>query len=98
MEAPEQGLLERLRQEPHTEGEICGPLRVVSIDLVLVSVAKHMEKIEEARSRLFLGDVIVREGTHDTVEIGIVPGVSVHGERANFTGLVLGCIEADFCK
>ena len=23
---------------------------------------------------------------------------SVHGERANITGLVLGCIEADFCK
>ena len=23
-------------------------------------------------------------------------GGSVHGERANFTGLVLGCIEADF--
>ena len=27
-----------------------------------------------------------------------VPGGSVHGERANFTGLVLGCIEAKFCK
>ena len=26
------------------------------------------------------------------------PGGSVHGERANFTGLVLGCIDADFCK
>ena len=27
-----------------------------------------------------------------------IPGGSVHGERANFTGLVLGCIDADFCK
>ena len=27
-----------------------------------------------------------------------IPGESVHGERANFTGLVLGCIEAKFCK
>ena len=26
------------------------------------------------------------------------PGGSVHGERANFTGLVLGCIKAKFCK
>ena len=26
------------------------------------------------------------------------PGGSVPGERANFAGLVLGCIEADFCK
>ena len=25
-------------------------------------------------------------------------GGSVHGERANFTRLVLGCIEAKFCK
>ena len=27
-----------------------------------------------------------------------VLGGFVHGERADFTGLVLGCIEADFCK
>ena len=26
------------------------------------------------------------------------PGGSVRGEQANFTGLVLGCIEAKFCK
>ena len=26
------------------------------------------------------------------------PGGSVHGERANFTRLVLGCIETKFCK
>ena len=26
------------------------------------------------------------------------PGGSVHGERANFTRLVLGCVEAKFCK
>ena len=26
------------------------------------------------------------------------PGGSEHGELANFIGLVLGCIEADFCK
>ena len=28
----------------------------------------------------------------------LVPGGSVHGERANFAELVLGCIEADFCN
>ena len=28
----------------------------------------------------------------------IAPGGSVRGERANFTRLVLGCIEAKFCK
>ena len=28
----------------------------------------------------------------------VVPGGSVHGERVNFTRLVLGCIEAMFCK
>ena len=26
------------------------------------------------------------------------PGGSVRGERANLTRLVLGCIDADFCK
>ena len=26
------------------------------------------------------------------------PGESVRGERANLEGLVLGCIDADFCK
>ena len=26
------------------------------------------------------------------------PGVSVHGNRANFTGLVLGFIKADVCE
>ena len=30
--------------------------------------------------------------------IASVPEGSVHGERANFGGLVLGCIEADFCN
>ena len=29
---------------------------------------------------------------------GIEPGRSVDGARANFTGLVLGCIEADVSK
>ena len=33
----------------------------------------------------------VGEGRHE-------PGGSVRGERANFTRLVLGCIEAKFCK
>ena len=27
-----------------------------------------------------------------------VPGRSVHGERASFTRLVLGCIEAKLCR
>ena len=27
-----------------------------------------------------------------------VPGGSVRGERANFTGPVIGCVEAKFCK
>ena len=30
--------------------------------------------------------------------VEVVPGGSVRGERANFTRLVLGCIEAKFCK
>ena len=30
--------------------------------------------------------------------LDIVPGGSVRGERTNFTKLVLGCIEATFCK
>ena len=33
-----------------------------------------------------------------TVTLSLLPGGSVHGERANFTGLVLGYIEAKFCK
>ena len=33
----------------------------------------------------------------DELEV-LRPGGSVRGERANFTRLVLGCIEAKFCK
>ena len=34
----------------------------------------------------------------DSVQARSLPGGSVHGERANFTGLVLGCIETKVCK
>ena len=34
----------------------------------------------------------------DRSELPNVPGGSLRGERANFTRLVLACIEADFCK
>ena len=30
--------------------------------------------------------------------VGVVPGESAHGERANFTGLVLGYIKDDVCN
>ena len=35
---------------------------------------------------------------HSRCRGGVQPGGSVRGERANFTRLVLGCIDADFCK
>ena len=34
----------------------------------------------------------------DEILLQVQPGGSVRGERANFTGLVLGCIEAKFCN
>ena len=34
----------------------------------------------------------------EDVELHDAPGGSVHGERANLTRLVLGCIERNFCK
>ena len=34
----------------------------------------------------------------DLPELREIPGGSVSGERANLKGLVLGCIEAKFCK
>ena len=48
---------------------------------------------------------LVREVVADVVGAPVLelqelrpPGGSVRGERANFTRLVLGCIDADFCK
>ena len=32
------------------------------------------------------------------LQLVVGPGGSVRGERANFTGLVIGCIESKFCK
>ena len=42
--------------------------------------------------------VDVPDGPHAEAEQLRGPGGSVRGERANFTRLVLGCIDADFCK
>ena len=39
-----------------------------------------------------------RDDAHDLADHVCPPGGSVRGERANFTRLVLGCIEAKFCK
>ena len=58
---------------------------------------------------LVLGDELVVEQLLEVLEALLRPGVgpggsviiiigSVHGERENFTRLVLGCIEAKFCK
>ena len=35
---------------------------------------------------------------YNCILVIIRTGRSAHGERANFTGLVLGCVEAKFCK
>ena len=35
---------------------------------------------------------------HGVLGAHVVPRGSVRGERANLKGLVLGCIEAKFCK
>ena len=43
--------------------------------------------------------VLPRDAVHErNVRLDEEPGGSVRGERANFTRLVLGCIEAKFCK
>ena len=73
---------------------------------VVASVAAHRPLPERSRARLvfeILGILLA-----DVVDIGkrhrlrdglrLVPGGSVRGERANFTRLGLGCIEAKFCE
>ena len=48
---------------------------------------------------LFSDASVVRHvDEHDALDVLGKPGGSVRGERANFTRLVLGCIEAKFCK
>ena len=48
---------------------------------------------------LFSDASVVRHvDEHDALDVLGKPGGSVRGERANFTRLVLGCIDADFCK
>ena len=53
--------------------------------------------------RLFL-QIVLKPSLHRRIRGLVVPGEvvkpggSVRGERANFTWLVLGCIEAKFCK
>ena len=42
--------------------------------------------------------VALREEDHAPEHHGLVPGGSVDGERANFTELDFGGIEAKFCK
>ena len=39
-----------------------------------------------------------RAEVHFDLDVVDKPGGSLHGERANFTGLVLGCAEAKCCK
>ena len=61
---------------------------------------RHVEQLENSFDRI----ECVVEGVPHMRNVEIVPretrvpGGSVRGERANFTGLVLGCIEAKFCK
>ena len=57
----------------------------------LVEVDGGEPEFDELRTvRLHLGDAVLLPEEK--------PGGSVRGERANFTRLVLGCIEAKFCK
>ena len=55
-----------------------------------------------AAFELNLQELFVRLAAHvvvaEVLDKQPVPGRSVHGERANFTGLVIGVIEADLCN
>ena len=58
--------------------------------------------LQKARESPYAARFACDDGGGDTVEDGAgekgIPGGSVHGERANFTGLVLGCIEVKFAS
>ena len=45
----------------------------------------------QARPSLLADDP---DGLVATLQLAHAPGGSVHGQRANFTGLILGCIDA----
>ena len=58
-------------------------------------------RVSEPVEELGVGDVARLEEDRVPALVGVVlpaPGGSVRGERANFTGLVNGCIEANICK
>ena len=69
-------------------------------------IAENLERLFFHCKLRFLGNGFFRRGDffrggrllRRLVSLLLEPGGSVHGERANFTGLVLGCIEAKFCK
>ena len=59
----------------------------------------RVEAVEARKSARLIALVVLLETDLARIVLATLPpGGSVHGERANFTGLVLGCIDADFCK
>ena len=59
---------------------------------LLISIFNNMLTISHLKSTGML------QSPHHCNLSTTLPWGSVHGERANFAGLVLGCIEADFCN
>ena len=78
----------------------------------VVALGEEREELDDAlelrrRPRVDVGREVVHEDDEvhaeallreEAAEVVLRPGVSVRGERANFTRIVLGCIEAKFCK
>ena len=56
-------------------------------------VTKHF-----ADARVCKSETVAANKSGESPTLQVAPGRSVRGERANFARLVLGCIEAKFCK
>ena len=65
-------------------------------DVVRYATAPQLRQLDSSTAKRTRGSHAPEK--YLTISFGQPPGISVHGERANFAGLVLGCIEADFCN
>ena len=70
-----------------------------TVDLLAQVSGVPASDLEVGAVRTFVNLVERRERERETARhFSRSSGGSVHGERANFARLVLGCIEAKFCK
>ena len=89
--------------QPHKEQ--CSQLHLqrrllLNVQKILLQRSLLLRRILDLEVQVRFGGLLLRDALRllRARRLGVGPGGSVRGERANFTRLVLGCIEAKFCK